>query len=100
MQQGIQITAVIDCDVENSTIQNGKCHNCAYLPKRRSRPNKVQNDGVSVLLDPVGQVSVDHHLLEFVPARADIIHQDLVGGESELDTRTTKVHFLQVHPVT
>lgn len=70
------------------------------LPQRRSGTDKLQDDGVSILLNAMGYVAIHHDFVELVASRPDVIHQDLVRGEFVLDGGTTVVDLLQFHPMT
>lgn len=72
---------------------------CTCLAQRRPRPDELEDDGVSVLLDAVRDVAVHHHLVEFVPTGADVVHEDLVWRQLVFDGRAAEIHLLQLDAV-
>ena len=75
-----------------------QCPHSTHPLERRPGADELQDQGVGILLDGVRDVGL-RHLVERVPPRPDVVHEDLVGRQLELDGRARVVHLLELHAV-
>ena len=72
---------------------------CSYPFQRWTRSNEFQDEGMGILLDFGGKFAIHHNLVQFVPLRTDIIHENFIRCQGILNWCSVgiQLNLLQFH---